>query len=93
MHFRFELANYYRHPVWLLSGLFGESHDLSLQNRESISDWVAQKKLNRVLEFGGGFGTLARMIADKSTNTIVDIYEPFPSNAAIKYCRGYENIV
>ncbi|MFQ4137691.1 class I SAM-dependent methyltransferase [Nodosilinea sp. PGN35] len=87
-----KVANYYNHPVWLLNGLFIESHDTSLQHRASISDWIAQKQIARVLEFGGGFGTLARMISDKSANTIIDIYEPFPASAAVRCCQDYENI-
>src|SRR5262249_52980834 len=59
------LERYYRHPVWTLNGLFIEQHTLSLQNRETFSDWVREQAPSRVADFGGGFGTLARMVAAK----------------------------
>lgn len=51
---------FYRHPVWLLNGLFIEQHNQSREYREQFKDWVAKHSPNRVAEFGGGFGTLAR---------------------------------
>lgn len=87
-----KLKKYYQHPIWLLNGLFAECHDLSLQHRHAISDWVAKKQPERVLDFGGGFGTLARMIVDRHPEAVVDIYEPFPSQAAQKLCRNYSSI-
>jgi 2-polyprenyl-3-methyl-5-hydroxy-6-metoxy-1,4-benzoquinol methylase len=87
-----KISEYYRHPIWLLNGFFIEQHAESLQHRHAISDWIAKAKLQKVLDFGGGFGTLARMIGDKSPQTIVHIYEPYPSNVAISRCQNYINI-
>ncbi len=87
-----KIKNYYQHPVWLLNGLFIENHDLSLKCRDAISDCIVQEKHTRILDFGGGFGTLARMIAEKSADAVIDIYEPFPTQAALKSCQGYNNI-
>ncbi|MBD2230088.1 class I SAM-dependent methyltransferase [Phormidium tenue] len=87
-----KLKSYYQHPVWLLNGLFIENHDVSLKCRAAISDWIVQEKRTKILDFGGGFGTLARMIAEKSANAVIDIYEPFPAQAALKSCQGYSNI-
>ncbi|PSR17470.1 hypothetical protein C8255_12505 [filamentous cyanobacterium CCP3] len=87
-----KFRRYYQHPVWLLNGLFIESHDVSLTCRSAISDWIVKRKLTKVLDFGGGFGTLARTIAAQSFQTTVDIYEPFPTDAAQKSCQGYKNI-
>jgi SAM-dependent methyltransferase len=45
-----------------------------------------------VLDFGGGFGTLARCIAKRSPGVRVDIHEPFPPRHGIESCRPYQNI-
>jgi 2-polyprenyl-3-methyl-5-hydroxy-6-metoxy-1,4-benzoquinol methylase len=87
-----KISDYYRHPIWLLNGFFIEQHDLSLQHRYAISDWIVKTRLQRVLDFGGGFGTLARMIADKSPETIVNIFEPYPSDIALSQCRNHTNV-
>jgi ubiquinone/menaquinone biosynthesis C-methylase UbiE len=77
------LAAFYRHPIWLLNGLFGEHHYESRRHREEFSDWAQSQAPGRVADFGGGFGTLARMIARKCRQTQVEIVEPFPSATAI----------
>jgi len=87
-----KISDYYRHPIWLLNGFFIEQHDLSLQHRHAISDWIIKTRLQKILDFGGGFGTLARMIADKSPETIVNIFEPYPSDIALSQCKDYANV-
>jgi len=83
---------FYSHPVWLLNGLFIEQHELSMQHRDAISDWIVNKKFKNVLDFGGGFGTLARLIAGKDPTISVDIYEPHPSEYALLRAAEYSNI-
>lgn len=87
-----KINSFYSHPVWILNGLFIEQHDLSLQHREAISDWIAKNDFESVLDFGGGFGTLARMIARKARKCSVDIYEPHPSRVAIQLSVGLSNL-
>jgi 2-polyprenyl-3-methyl-5-hydroxy-6-metoxy-1,4-benzoquinol methylase len=87
-----KLEAFYRHPVWLLNGLFIEQHEESLQNRESISDWIAARGVRRVADFGGGFGTLARMIATKCPQTYIEVIEPYPHPAAVAKSRQFTNI-
>jgi hypothetical protein len=76
------LARYYRHPIWLLNGLFIEQHALSLEYREAFSDWVREQGPSRVADFGGGFGTLARMVAAKCPEAEVHVVDPFPNEHA-----------
>jgi SAM-dependent methyltransferase len=80
------LAQYYRHPVWLLKGVFTEADPESLGHRRAISDWLVDKlhhdQVSWALEFGGGFGTLARMIA--AAGIAVDVLEPYPHALAVK---------
>jgi Methyltransferase domain len=77
------LACYYRHPIWVLNGLFIEQHALSIEYREEFSDWVREQRPSRVGDFGGGFGTLARMVAAKCPETEVHVVEPFPHEQAL----------
>jgi SAM-dependent methyltransferase len=83
---------FYRHPVWLLNGLFIEQHAESLRNREIVSDWIAQTDVIRIADFGGGFGTLARMIAAKRPQTDIDVIEPYPHPLVFEKCRQFTNI-
>jgi 2-polyprenyl-3-methyl-5-hydroxy-6-metoxy-1,4-benzoquinol methylase len=87
-----KIDKFYHHPVWILNGLFIEKHDLSLQHRNAISDWIVKKKLKKVLDYGGGFGTLAQLIVEKDPTISIDIYEPYPSNYAISRISDYNNI-
>ncbi len=72
-----KINRFYSHPVWLINGLFLEQHELSMQHRQIISDWVAKAGFQSVVDYGGGFGTLAKLIAAKSPHCRVDVYEPY----------------
>ncbi|NKQ38651.1 MAG: hypothetical protein HF967_04130, partial [Methanosarcinales archaeon] len=39
-----KINQFYAHPIWLLNGLFIEQHELSMQHRDTISDWIVDKK-------------------------------------------------
>ncbi|PAF43793.1 class I SAM-dependent methyltransferase [Helicobacter sp. 11S03491-1] len=87
-----KIAQYYNHPVWLLNGLFIENHDLSIQIRQNIASYIATSDFQNILDYGGGFGTLAKTIAHKAPHKQVYIYEPYPSQYAKKCIRHYDNI-
>jgi len=87
------VRKFYSHPVWLLNGLFIEQHDLSMQHRDAVSDWIAYNpSIRKILDYGGGFGTLARLIADKKPSLLVDIYEPHPSDYSRQKISDYPQI-
>ncbi|WP_295617800.1 methyltransferase domain-containing protein [Chamaesiphon sp. GL140_3_metabinner_50] len=88
------IGKFYNHPVWLLNGMFIEQDPLSMQLRQSLVDWIVDRKdcINSVLDYGGGFGTIARAIAAQSSNLLVDVYEPHPHNLAIFKSTEYSNI-
>lgn len=77
------IQRYYEHPVWLLNGMFIEADPVSLQHRQAIADHIAARAategFTRVLDYGGGFGTLARLIAARSDRLSVDVLEPHPT--------------
>ena len=87
-----KIGLYYRHPAWILTGLFIEKDDVSMGHRHAISDWVVKNKFRKVVDYGGGFGTLARLIADKEKGIKVDIYEPYPSEFGLKRASEFSNI-
>lgn len=83
---------FYEHPVWLLNGIFTECDPASQQHREGIAEWIAESEPNLVADFGGGYGSLVRKIANYSPNTKVQIVEPYPSKLATHLARPYPNI-
>lgn len=86
------IGRFYRHPVWLLNGLFVEQHELSMWNRDVVSNWVAARGIHRVADFGGGFGTLGRMIADKCPSAEVEIIDPFGHPLAMQRAAEFPNL-
>ena len=87
------IDKFYSHPVWLLNGLFIEQHALSMQHRNAISDWVVDNpSIRKILDYGGGFGTLARLVADKKPSLLIDIYEPHPSDYSKQKTSDYPRI-
>ncbi|MEM6838162.1 MAG: methyltransferase domain-containing protein [Cyanobacteria bacterium P01_C01_bin.120] len=88
-----KLKQYYYHPIWLLNGLFIENHALSLASRQAIISWIcSHSNIESVLDFGGGFGTLGRMLAQQSPNIQVEIYEPHPHKFALQKSISYKNL-
>lgn len=87
-----KIEQFYSHPVWLLNGLFIEQHDVSMGHRHAISDWIIKNDFKNVVDYGGGFGTLARLVASKDKNIQMNIYEPHPSEFGLKRAEEFENI-
>ena len=86
------IGKFYSHPVWLLNGLFIEQHEVSMGHRHAISDWIIKNHFKNVVDYGGGFGTLARMVAKKDQNINMNIYEPHPSEFGLKRATEFHNI-
>jgi 2-polyprenyl-6-hydroxyphenyl methylase/3-demethylubiquinone-9 3-methyltransferase len=87
-----KIGQFYSHPVWLLNGLFIEQHEVSMGHRHAISDWVVKNNFKKIVDYGGGFGTLARLIAQKAPTINIYIYEPHPSEYGLKRIKEYQNI-
>jgi len=83
---------FYRHPVWMLNGLFIEQHIQSLENRQIFTNWVVQQQPARLADFGGGFGGLARFIGDALPNAQVEVVDPHPHLAAIALAATTPNV-
>ena len=86
------LACFYSGPVWLLNGMFIEQHAVSMGHRHAITEAVAALEPESVLDFGGGFGTLARLLATALPKAEVAICEPYPPRHGIESCIPFANI-
>lgn len=82
---------YYAHPVWLLNGLWIEADAVSMQHRKGMAQNVKGDS-PKVLDYGGGFGTLAKQIALYCQGADIEIYEPHASNFAYDNIKGFDNI-
>lgn len=86
------VSEFYRHPVWLLNGLFIEQDAESAAHRRGFARWVGQQNPTRVADFGGGFGGLARRIGEWLPKTQVEIIEPHPHPAAQVLAQATSNV-
>jgi 2-polyprenyl-6-hydroxyphenyl methylase/3-demethylubiquinone-9 3-methyltransferase len=87
-----QLAAFYSHPIWLLNGMFIEQHAVSMGHRQVITSAVAGLEPQSVLDFGGGFGTLARLLAGALPQAEIAICEPYPPRHGIESCMPFANI-
>jgi hypothetical protein len=85
-------GEFYRHPVWLLNGIFTEHDDESRSHRRAIVDLMSTFSPECVVDFGGGFGTLARMMAEALPSAEIDICEPYPPRYGVESCRRFSRI-
>lgn len=86
------IGRFYSHPVWLLNGLFLEQHELSMRHREAISDWIVDAGFASVVDYGGGYGTMAKLIVKKNPRCKVDLYEPHLSEAVRQLLKDEDRI-
>lgn len=86
------LDSFYSDPVWLLNGMFIEQHDVSIGHRKAITTAAAALAPDRIVDFGGGFGTLARLLAAALPHAEVAICEPYAPSHGLESCRPFANI-
>ena len=87
------VKSFYRHPIWILNGLFIEQDTVSLEHRGAFKDWIVQQEPARVADFGGGFGSLARLVGRALPRTRVEVIEPHPHLAAEALAASTNNVV
>lgn len=83
------VEQFYRHPVWLVNGIFTSCDKVSMDNRANIAIYL--KSISdelSVADFGGGLGELALAIAREIPRSRIAIIEPFPSRTAIERLRS-----
>lgn len=73
------LLNYYQHPVWLINAAFSESDPSTIADRLAAVRLVSHVHPQKILDFGGGIGTVSRLCAINFPETkkidLVDITE------------------
>lgn len=92
LHMDERISAFYRHPVWILNGLFIEHDPQSFALRKAFSDWVLTRAPTRVADFGGGFGGLARLIGAALPHASVEVVEPHPLSAAVALAASTPNV-
>jgi hypothetical protein len=80
------------YSVWLFNGVIIEQHEESMRYRQAIADMIVPENSCRVLDFGGGIGTLARCIAQRSSQIQVEVLDPFAPRHDIESCYPFKNI-
>lgn len=83
---------FYRHPVWLVNSAFVEADPESREHREALAAWVAATGRSEIVEFGGGYGALARRMAACAPQTRIRIVDPFPSPVSAAACAPFRAI-
>jgi 2-polyprenyl-3-methyl-5-hydroxy-6-metoxy-1,4-benzoquinol methylase len=86
------IGEYYRHPVWLMNGLFSGTDKASITHRKAIAEAILNYKPKLIADYGGGYGELARIIAESDQSVEVHIIEPFPNEMTLKRLNNYKNI-
>jgi SAM-dependent methyltransferase len=86
------LGSFYRHPVWALNGMFVEQDAESRGHREAIAAYLRRLAPGRILDYGGGYGSMARLAAAALPASRVELYEPFPSAAALARAAPFANL-
>jgi hypothetical protein len=86
------IQKYYEHPVWLLNGLFVENDSQSIEYRSAFVNHILSFNPSRVADYGGGFGTLARMLANALPGTPIEVVEPYPHALANALAASIPNI-
>lgn len=82
------VAKFYSHPVWLANGLFTASDPLSKRHRVEIARYLSECGAKRIADYGGGFGELGCIIAQRNCETDVTIIEPYPSKIGLERIRS-----
>lgn len=85
-------ATFYSHPIWLLNGIFIEQDPVSMQHRHAIATAVSSLNPSSVVDFGGGFGTFSRLLAEACPSARIDICEPYPPMHGLEAAKNYPNI-
>lgn len=74
---------FYRHPVWILNGIFTATDPVSVSHRIAISNIASRLNAGSVADYGGGMGELGVCIAEAKSDCRVDVVEPFSTSIAL----------
>jgi 2-polyprenyl-3-methyl-5-hydroxy-6-metoxy-1,4-benzoquinol methylase len=86
------IGDFYKHPVWLMNGVFTALDPVSASHREAIARRLAASGAKFIADYGGGFGQLALAITRAVPGAKVSIIEPYPSRAGIEQLQSEPRI-
>jgi 2-polyprenyl-3-methyl-5-hydroxy-6-metoxy-1,4-benzoquinol methylase len=86
------IGEFYRHPVWLMNGIFTAHDPVSTTHREAIARYLGKAGAKLVADYGGGFGELARAITRAVPDAEVSIIEPYPSRVGLERIQSESRI-
>jgi SAM-dependent methyltransferase len=86
------IIDFYKNPVWLMNGIFTTLDPVSASHREAIARFIGRSGETKIADYGGGFGELARLIAQSAPDASVSIVEPYPSRFGRERIRGESRI-
>lgn len=86
------IGDFYSHPVWVVNGVFSAVDPVSVQHRNSIAAFVSRIGVERVADYGGGFGELALRLSAVAPKIRIDIVEPYPSKLGMLRVEGKAGI-
>lgn len=87
-----KLDEFYNHPVWYLNGIFIENSS-SLKTRQTINQYIVKQNFKSIVDYGGGWGTLARIIASNLPLNHIVLYEKFPNKYLASLNKKYNNLI
>ena len=73
-----KFSQFYQDPIWLLNGLFVELNHESYDFRALLANYISSIAPSKVGDYGGGFGTLSRLLATSLPTSSIELIEPFP---------------
>jgi len=79
-----DVRRYYRHPVWLMNGIFTARDPVSAGHRNAVANYFKAGRARVIADYGGGFGELAKAIVRNVPDAVVAIVEPFPSEVGLR---------
>jgi 2-polyprenyl-6-hydroxyphenyl methylase/3-demethylubiquinone-9 3-methyltransferase len=86
------IGDFYSHPVWVMNGVFSAVDPVSVQHRDSIAAFIGRLGVERVADYGGGFGELALRLRAVAPQNQIDIVEPYPSKLGMLRVVGKAGI-
>lgn len=86
------IGAFYSHPIWVVNGVFSATDPDSVRHRDCIASYVGRLGVERVADYGGGFGELAMKLSAILPQAQIDIVEPYPSKLGMQRVRDVTGI-
>lgn len=86
------VAEFYSHPVWILKGLFSEYDLESNAHRKAIAQCIKKIQGEKIADYGGGSGVLARYVAKELPIADVQIIEPYSSTIFVERLKDVRSV-